>query len=106
MKLSTINEKFNFMFILAPIELSEDNEGFDAFSVVLLHEVQILNQMLRTTVELFAGCSNAMLGKQLVTGQVEMVMEALNSNTILEQLQVRSFLNHIVEFWCFQNYKR
>lgn len=84
------------------IALDEEEEEHDCFQVVLIHEVEIFNTMLETTRELFESCRKAMLGENVVTGEVELVMNALTSNTILQQVKVIYCITHLILVTRFQ----
>lgn len=75
---------------LEPIQLIQDGleEEKDCLRVVLLHEVELLNKLLEMSKETFESCRLAMLGIQVVTSEVESVVEAVRTNSILDKFKV------------------
>ena len=78
----------SILLFTAVIGVEEEDLILDCRHVALLHEIQLLNRMLDTTRELLENCMNAMMGRHVVTEEVERIMEAITSNSILQQVQV------------------
>ena len=79
-----------YFLSLEPIQLIQDGleEEKNCLRVVLLHEVELLNKLLEMSKETFETCRLAMLGIQVVTSEVESVVEAVKTNSILDKFKV------------------